>query len=176
MVGNVAGARAFVIKNLDGLGLTDQQRAYVEAYLSGSTKMEACRIAGYSGQGMHQVHRSPKVQAALALAVERYLVGELAPAAISVISEMLADKKTPAGARATLALGVLDRAGFDAKRLDRKAAAGGDVSSMTRSQLEAEIQRLASEIDNRMVDVTPSAGDGEPVSEPDTTQVIDLYE
>ncbi len=39
---------------------------------------------------------------------------------------------------------------------------------MTRDELQAEIDKLAREIEGRMVDVTPD-------SEPNTTQDIDVY-
>ena len=154
-------------------GLSERQCSYLNNFLTGQSKIDAAINAGYSGAAALAVHRSPRVQAALALAVERFLVGELAPAAIHVISRLMADDKTPAGVRGNLALGVLDRAGYSAKRHEKQAAQGKDASQMTRDELQAEIDKLAREIEGRMVDVTP---DGVPDSEPIEAQAIDLYE
>ena len=109
----------------------------------------------------------------MALVMERYLMGELAPIAMNVATKLLTDDKTPPGVRATLSLGILDRAGYSAKRHEKQAAQGKDASQMTRDELQAEIDKLAREIEGRMVDVTP---DGVPDSEPIEAQAIDLYE
>lgn len=114
------------------------------------------------------VFRSAKVQSALAAVVDRFLIGELAPMAVHTISRQLASDQTPPGVKATLALGVLDRAGFTAKRHEKADAPQRDASELTPDELQSEIDKLQAAIDAKMRDITPNDA-------PSATQDIDLY-
>ena len=154
--------------------LSDRQLLFVTGFLEGKSKSEAALDAGYESASAAAVFRSAKVQAALSLVLDRFLVGELAPMAMRTAYRLMNDVLTPAGVKASLALGVLDRAGFTAKRHEaNQAASSKDPSAMSREELGAEIERLSREIDGRMKDITP---DGAPVSEPMTSQELDMYE
>jgi len=167
--GQTVGATTDLAETVVKSGLNDRQQIAVMAYLSGKSKIEAAIEAGYSDTSGTAVFRTAKMQAVYAAAMDRFLVGELAPQAIHTISRLLDDSKTPAGVRATLALGVLDRAGFSAKRHEKPGGSDKDPSTMTAADLQSEIDRLQREIDARMRDVTP-------VSAPITQQELDLYE
>lgn len=166
--GQTKGAMTDVARQFVGLGMTDQQMLYCYAYLSGRSKTEAAIDAGYAFGSAPAIHRSAKVQAAIAAAMDRFLIGELAPAAIHTISRVLADDKTAAGVKATLALGVLDRAGFSAKRHERPEGAGKDPSQMTTLELQEQIDKLEAQIVAKMRDITP-------VDAPSVAQDVDLY-
>ena len=150
-------------------GLTERQILYVEALIDGKSKAEAARVAGYAEGGISQVHQHAKVQAALALVMERYLASELTPLALSVAAKLLRDDKTAAGVRANLALGIMDRAGFSAKRFEQRAGEQKDPSQMDSAELQAAIDKLQAEIDGRLVDVTPH-------SDPIDAQAFDFVE
>ena len=149
-------------------GINERQIRYVLAFISGKSKSESAELAGYSPTSSSMLHRSAAVQAAIAACVERYLHGELLPLAFNVATRLLLDDRTPHGVRSSLALGILDRAGFDAKRHQRLAESGKDVSQMSADELQASIDKLQAEIDGRMKDVTPN-------SVPDDAQDVDLY-
>jgi hypothetical protein len=148
--------------------LSERQANFVWLYLQGASKEAAAEAAGYSATSGSAVFRSAKVQAALVAVSDRFLLGELAPMALRTAHKLMGDDKTPSGVRATLALGILDRAGFTAKRHEKADGARFDAASATSDQLQAEIDRLQAEIDAKMRDITP---DGAPT----TNQDIDLY-
>lgn len=166
--GQTKGAMTDIARQLSGLDLSEQQMSYVYGYLTGRSKTEAALDAGYALGSAPAVYRSAKVQAAIAAAMDRFLVGELAPAAIHTISRVMADEKTPAGVRAQLALGVLDRAGFSAKRHEKGDQLGKDPSTMTPDELQQQIDKLQAQIEAKMRDITP-------VDVPRVAQDIDLY-
>lgn len=149
--------------------LSDRQISFIYNYLQGMPKHDAAVAAGYETTSASTVFRGAKVQAALALVMDRFLLGELAPMALRTAHQIMGDPKSPAGVRATLALGVLDRAGFSAKRHEKPGGSDKDPSTMTAADLQSEIDRLQREIDARMRDVTP-------VSAPISQQELDLYE
>lgn len=148
--------------------LSERQMNFVWAYLQGATKEGAAAASGYSPASGSAVFRSGKVQAALALINDRFLLGELAPMALRTAHILLGDDKTPPGVRSTLALGILDRAGFTAKRHDKQGAAQFDATLATSDQLQSEIDRLQAEIEAKMLDVTPD-------DTPADSQAVDLY-
>lgn len=149
--------------------LSERQISFIYNYLQGMPKHDAAVAAGYETTSASAVFRGAKIQAALALVMDRFLLGELAPMALRTAHQIMGDPKAPAGVRATLALGVLDRAGFSAKRHEKGDGTAKDPSTMTAADLQSEIDRLQREIDARMRDVTP-------VSAPITQQELDLYE
>jgi len=165
MGGTATDARAIVARS----GLNERQQLFIFELLKGSTKTEAARIAGYAEGTAATVLRAAGVQRTLVAAMDRFLVGELAPTAFGVVNKLMLDEKTPAGVRATLALGVLDRAGFGAKRHEKQAGDGKDVAQMSAEELRQAIDKLQAEIDGRMHDVTPD-------SAPSASQDIELYE
>lgn len=153
---------------LTAQNLSDRQISFIWNYLQGMPKVDAAVAAGYGESSASMVFRGSKVQAALALVMDRFLLGELAPMALRTAHQIMGDVKAPAGVRATLALGVLDRAGFSAKRHERADGSAKDPSTMTAADLQSEIDRLQREIDARMRDVTP-------LNAPITQQDLDLY-
>lgn len=104
--------------------------------------------------------------------MDRFLTGEAAPAAIRALYQLVNDEKQAGGIRVQAANSLLDRAGFTAKRHEIQAASTKDTSTMTRDELQAEIERLSLAIDQRMKDVTP---DGVPNDEPIDQQTLDMY-
>lgn len=162
------GAKTDVRQDLQVLGLNDRQWTFVSNFLDGKSFQAASDCAGYSVSSAKALLRSAKVQQAMALILDRFLVGELAPSAIHTISKLLNDAATPAGVKANLALGVLDRSGFSAKRFEKADGSLKDTSAMSAPELQAEIDRLSREIEAKMVDVTP-------VSEPLTDEDLELY-
>lgn len=166
--GQIKGAASDVADIIVAGGLNERQQIAVFEYLNGKTKIEAAVAGGYPATSGTSVFRQARVQAVLAAAMDRFIVGELAPAAIHTISRMFGDPATPAGVKATLALGVLDRAGFSAKRHEKGDQAGKDSSTMTPEELQAQIDKLQAQIDAKMRDVTP-------VDAPIVQQDVDLY-
>jgi len=165
MGGTATDARAIVAQS----DLSERQQLFIAELLRGRNKNEAALAAGYREGSAGHVLRHAGVQRVLAAAMDRFLVGELAPTAFGVVNKLMLDEKTPAGVRAQLALGVLDRAGFGAKRHEKQAGDGKDVAQMSAEELRQAIDKLQGEIDGRMRDVTP-------VSVPNDSQVIELYE
>lgn len=159
----------------EGLMLSDKQFLMLYYYLQGATKTEACVKAGLRPTSATMLFGSAKVQAAIAMVLERFLVGDAAPAALRCLYQILHDPKAAPGVRVTAANSLLDRAGFDNKRLAKvQDADGKDVSTMTADQLRAEIARLEREQESRMKDVTNH--DSAPDSEPIPDQVIEMFE
>lgn len=150
-------------------GLTPKQSVYLHALFNGRSKEEAARDAGYVNAAAAM--RSPAVLAAVAAAADRYLLGELVPASLGVLQSLLLSDKTADGVRATIAFGLLDRAGFTAKRHDKRQDDGKDMLQLDPDQLRAAIDKLQRELDGQMVDVTPN---GEPNSEPSDSYLIDF--
>jgi len=164
----IVGTKTAIRQELQQFGLTERQSSFINAYLDGLDFQAAALASGYSVVTAKALLRSAKVQQAMALILDRFLIGELAPAALHTISLLLNDSRTAAGIKANLALGVLDRSGFSAKRFDKQGELGKDASAMTSAELQAEIDKLSREIEGRMVDVTPD-------SEPPTSQELDTY-
>lgn len=148
-------------------GMSERQIKYVLGVLAGLTQEQAAREAGYQSSSS-VVHRSVAVQRALSTIIEQYLTQDLLPLAFGVATKLLRSDTTPEGVRANLAVAIMDRAGFDAKRHQRLAESGKDVSQMSADELQASIDKIQAEIDGRMRDITPD-------SVPDDTQDIDLY-
>lgn len=148
--------------------LSDRQISFIWNYLQGMTKVEAAVASGYGEASASAVFRGAKVQQALALVMDRFLLGELAPMALRTAHQIMGDPKSPAGVRATLALGVLDRAGFSAKRHEKPDLAGRDPSTMSSAELQAEIDKLQRAIDDKMRDITP-------VGTPTDSQDIEIF-
>ncbi|MER9685897.1 hypothetical protein [Mesorhizobium sp. M0139] len=166
--GQIKGAASDVADIIVAGDLNERQQIAVFEYLNGKSKIEAAIAGGYPATSGTSVFRQARVQAVLAAAMDRFMVGELAPAAIHTISRMLADNATPPGVKATLALGVLDRAGFSAKRHERPEGAGKDPSQMTTTELQQQIDKLEAQIVAKMRDITP-------VDAPSAEQDVDLY-
>lgn len=166
--GDVKATQTDVVKILAKHSLADRPLNAVLNFLNGLNKEDACLAAGYQKGSSGMVFRSAKVQSALAAVVDRFLIGELAPMAVHTISRQLASEQTPPGVKATLALGVLDRAGFTAKRHEKADAPQRDASTMTPDELQSEIDKLQAAIDAKMRDITPNDA-------PSSAQDIDLY-
>lgn len=167
-LGQTKSAATDVSRMLAGYSLSEAQMLAVSGYLNGKSKIEAARDAGYSETSGAAMFRSASVQAALAACIDRFMVGELAPQAIHTVSKLLADTATPAGVKATLALGVLDRAGFDAKRHQKQDGQAKDISAMSTDELQQQIAKIQREIDAKMRDITPDDA-------PNDAQDIDLF-
>ena len=166
--GDIKAAHTDAANILAGYNLVERQLNAVLNFLNGLNKEDACLEAGYAKGSSGMVFRSGKVQGAIAAVMDRYLLGELAPMAMHTLTRQLASDQTPAGVKATIALGILDRAGFTAKRHDKTDGTRFDAASATSDQLQAEIDRLQSEIDAKMRDVTPDDA-------PTDNQAIELY-
>lgn len=166
--GDIKATETDAARILAGYGLAERQLNAVLNFLNGLNKEDACLASGYAKGSSGMVFRSAKVQGAIAAVMDRYLLGELAPMAMHTLTRQLASDQTPAGVKATVALGILDRAGFTAKRHEKADGARFDAASATSDQLQAEIDRLQAEIDAKMRDITPD-------SAPTTSQDVDLY-
>lgn len=155
---------------LDTHSLSDRQVLFVTAFMQGASKSEAAIVAGYdSAQAGMAAWRSKKVQAAIALMVDRFLVGEAAPAALRALYQIVNDEsgRVAGGVRVAAAVAILDRAGFNAKR-HQGGEAELDIGAMSAAELRQALARIDAELTGRMVDVTPD-------SEPMTSQELDTY-
>lgn len=150
-------------------GLTQKQSAFLMALFNGKSKEDAAREAGY--QDAATPMRSAAVLAAVAAATDRYLLGELVPVALGVLQKLLISDRTPEGVRANIGFGLLDRAGFTAKRHEKRQDDDKDAAQMNPDELRAAITKLEGELTGRMVDVTPN---GAPDSEPSDSLAIDF--
>lgn len=166
--GQTNAATTDMAKVLAGYALTDRALNAVLNFLNGLNKEDACEAAGYAKGSSGMVFRSAKVQAAISAAMDRFMVGELAPGAIHVLSRLLYDERVAAGVRKDIAFGLLDRAGFSAKRHEKGDSTSKDPSTMTPDDLQAQIDKLQREIDAKMRDITPNDA-------PNIQQDIDLY-
>lgn len=155
-------------KVLSGYALTDRALNAVLNFLNGLNKEDACEAAGYAKGSSGMVFRSAKVQAAIAATMDRFMLGELAPGALHVLSRLLYDEKVAAGVRKDIAFGLLDRSGFSAKRHERPEGTGKDPSQMTTTELQEQIDKLEAQIVAKMRDITP-------VDAPSAEQDVDLY-
>jgi hypothetical protein len=166
--GDIKATQTDAANILAGYNLAERQLNAVLNFLNGLNKEDACLASGYAKGSSGMVFRSARVQAAIAAVMDRYLLGDLAPTAMHTLSRLLASDETAAGVKTTIALGILDRAGFTAKRHEKADAARFEAANATPDQLQAEIDRLQAEIDAKLRDVTP-------VDEPDDSQAVDLY-
>lgn len=148
--------------------LTERQVSFIWNYLQGMTKDGAATASGYLPGAGSTVFRGAKVQAALAACMDRFLVGELAPMALRTAHKLMDEDRTPPGVKASLVLGILDRAGFSAKRHEKGDQLGKDPSTMTPDELQAQIDKLQAQIEAKMRDITP-------IDAPSVAQDIDLY-
>lgn len=91
---------------------TPQERAFVETYARTGDPMYSASEAGYAfpNPQAYQVLARPKIQADIARTQMEILQNEILPLAIRVHKELLEDKATPAGAKATLVKLAYDRA------------------------------------------------------------------
>lgn len=115
----------------------------------------------------------PKIRRIMAVTIDRWLATEAASTAFGVLYSVATDARMPAGARVNAANSLLDRAGYDVKRIDRQAAIEKPVGDMSIADLEALIR----DKEAQLRDI--SAGkiiDDAPNDEPMTTQEIDMYE
>lgn len=155
-----------------GIGLSEKQIKALCYYISGADKQTAMLDAGYPATHAWSFFQNGKVQAAMAAIVDRFLLVDAAPAALRALYQIVNDEKQAGGVRVQAANSLLDRAGFDAKRHSIVEGSGKDAASMSRDELQAEIERLSREIDGRMRDITP---DSAPNDEPITSEVLDMY-
>ena len=163
-----------------GISLSEKQFLMLYHYLQGATKTEACVKAGLRPTSATMLFGSGKVQAAIAAVLERFLIADAAPAALRVLYQILHDTKAAPGVRVQAANSLLDRAGFDAKRLAQAASDGDKLDSeKTADELRAEIAALERELSNRARDVTPDAPESPndaPNDVPIDPQIIDIFE
>lgn len=160
-------AKVAITLNKEGIALGDRQFAALINYLQGDSKSVACEKAGLNANASWSVFSSPKMHAAMALVIERFLVAEAAPAALRALYNIVGDTKAAPGVRVTAANSLLDRAGFDTKRLAKQGSGERDAQTMTADELRAEIARLEREQEARMRDVSPD-------SEPSDSYAIDF--
>lgn len=154
-----------------GIDLTEKQFIAVLEYLNGKSKTAACEAAGLAPIKSWSLFRSAKVQAAMGLILERFLLVDAAPAALRTLFDIVQDAKAAPGTRVQAANSLLDRAGFDNKRLSKADGDKADLHTMTADELRAEIVRLEREQEARMKDVS---GHGAPDSEPVDRDAIDF--
>lgn len=160
-----------------GISLSEKQFLMLYFYLQGSTKTEACAKAGLRPTSATMLFGSSKIQAAIAAVLERFLVADAAPAALRVLYQILHDTKAAPGVRVQAANSLLDRAGFDAKRLAQAAQSGDKLDSeKTADELRAEIAALERELSNRARNVTPESPNDAPNDAPIDPQIIDIFE
>lgn len=138
-------------------GLTEQQRAFVQAYLQGDGAERAAKVAGYSQSGPnpgYQVLHSPLIVAAIQTAVRHDLLTDGTRIANAALKEIAGDKQAPKGARVDAAKALLDRAGIIAKKAEDKSRPGDKpLQDMSIGELEDVIRQR--EANAR--DVTPRA-------------------
>lgn len=132
-------------------GLSDQQRKFVEAIMSGSTEEEAKKIAAYADTTpIVSILRGKLVENAISAFVDGEMKGRLKLKALKTL-ETLMDGKS-----AQVALGaakiVFDYAKDDDQGDDRP------LSERPTTELEAMIEQLEREREARMKDVTPKNG------------------
>lgn len=156
-----------------GMQLSKQQLTAVLAYLTGMSKNDAMRAAGYTENKSWAVFESANVKNAIAVILESFLQSDAAPAALRALYTIVSDDRAAPGIRVQAANSLLDRAGYDAKRHARAHESTKDVSTMTGVELQAEIDRLQQQIDARMTDITPVSVTDD---EPSDSQDIDMYE
>lgn len=155
----------------EGIALNEKQFSALNYYLQGESKSDACVKAGLGATSSWSLFANPKVQSAMALVLERFLVVDAAPAALRCLYSIVQDERAAPGVRVTAANSLLDRAGFDAKRLAKQGNDTRELSTMTADELRAEIARLEREQEGRMKDIT---ADSEPNSEPDDSYLVDF--
>jgi len=162
-----------------GISLSEKQFLMIYYYLQGATKTEACVKAGLRPESATVLFGGKKVQAAIAAVLERFLVADAAPAALRVLYQILHDNRAAPGVRVQAANSLLDRAGFDARRLAQAVRDGDKLDSeKTAEELRAEIAALERELSNRARDVTPAApaAPDAPNDAPIDQQIIDIFE
>jgi hypothetical protein len=161
-------ARAKKTLEAHGIDLPERQFEMLYHYVSGDDKATACRKAGYPATASWTLFNRGKVRRALPLIIESFLVTDAAPAALRALYRIVTDDKAPGGVQVQAANSLLDRAGFGAKRHEKQAGEGKDVAQMSADELRQAIDKLQAEIDGRMHDVTPD-------SEPDDSQLAEIY-
>jgi len=157
----------------EGILLSEKQFLMLYFFLQGSTKTEACAKAGLRPTSASILFGSSKMQAAIAAVLEKFLVADAAPAALRTLYQILHDTKAAPGVRVQAANSLLDRAGFDSKRLAQAARDSDKLDSeKTAEELRAEIAALERELSNRAVDITPNA----PNDAPTDAQLAEMFE
>lgn len=155
-----------------GISLTEKQKTALYAYLNGSSKNEAARLAGYAPTAVWSLFEGANMRAATAIVLENFLVNDAAPAALRALYSIVSNDAVAAGVRVSAANSLLDRAGFDAKRLAKAGEGIDDGKPKTAEQLREEIAKLEAQLGEQARDITPV---GETNSEPITNEDLEMY-
>lgn len=144
--------------------LTDQQRAFVRAYVTNQTTagdhIRAAISAGYAedsarGAAYHLLGL-PHVLDAIARAVDRELKGPVAVEALTTARKLVKEGTKADNVRLRAALGLLDRGGYIAPRERRDTGATAKpLESMSQDELRAMLDDVDSRLAQLATDVTP---------------------
>lgn len=133
------------LRATEAAGLTERQRAFVEAYIQIGDITEAAEIAGYSGAaGGYQAMSSSTVQRALHEYRQRRIAIEGATLGLNTMIELCKGEKIPAATRYAAAKYLMGLAGH----VEKAAGDGEDtpLHEMTPDQLRAFIARAKADV------------------------------
>lgn len=164
------------LKN-SGVRLQERQMQALCIYLSGISKEQSLKMAGYESGTRISTFDTPTMRAATKIVLDKFLQTDAAPAALRALYMIVNDDRGAAGVRVQAANSILDRAGLVAKKAGEGDGGLGDpnqdLSSMSADQLQAMIDKLDAALASKTLDVQP---DDVQNSVPVTSQDIDLYE
>lgn len=106
-------------------------------------------------------------------AIDEFLTGEAAARAIVTLYETLTDARAAAGVKVQAALGILERAGYTAKRHERKDLGDVDISAMSPQQMRQALAKIDAELASHALDITPLSA---PDDKPSDSQALDFVE
>ena len=125
--------------------LTKMQRDFVREYVrNGGNGSAALRSAGYRtahpGKGVYRLLNCPVVRHAIHQEREKLIEGKMANEALSVLGELMNDKKTPAPVRYQSARTVLQLAGHGSAQKEDPANVDRPLIEMSVEELETFVR------------------------------------
>lgn len=141
--------------------LTEQQRAFVEAFCSnGGNARRACEDAGYlSPHAPSRLLGLTQVRHAVGRTLERKIQGEGASLAWGVVQHLLRDPATPSAVRFQAAKWTLEASGLGVRQASGDG--GKPLAEMTLADLEATVTASRQALDALAIDASEGGEEGE---------------
>lgn len=163
------------------LNLNDRQAEFVRLYVEIGNMQKAAEGAGYGASEVacYRLMKHPVILAAIRYETAKR-VQSLAPAALTVLEEVMRDTAVNPKTRAYCAVQLLDRAGHTVPTVKDKPGDKPDrpLAELSVEELEAMIHTLRKNQaeEAELVQAEAEGGSNAPVDAPKTEKAIDMFE
>jgi hypothetical protein len=141
---------------VDSRSLSLQQSQFIDNIVSGMNYSQAARLAGYSAppQDGSRLMKIPRIINEIATRSAARIEGQLVPAAIGCLLEIITNKKAPASARVAASNAALDRSRYFQKAKQGSPTEAKDPESMSLDELNTFIQAGAAALASKRSSAT----------------------